>query len=173
MSESQECLAPKSSTGQRRFNNPMWVLNVDSLILGKLVTSTSPTSLNAKTLLPVRSCWEAHQRMSSTKWKETFTTVWVFPKTSIVIQDWFQEVVLLRWRSQPELMKKVANIRVLNNFHSRQVYYFINSYSGLCFGNHSKNTCHKLRYGCRANHYWVESQTRWKRSFNIRYRWKR
>lgn len=61
------------------------------------------------------------------KWKEISTTVWVFLRTFTAIQDWFQEEEPLKWKSLQELMKKVAKLQVLNNFHSKQVFFLLNS----------------------------------------------
>lgn len=147
-SESQEFLALKSSTDLKKSNNLMLVLNADCSILEKLVMNISHTLLNVKIQLLAPSCWEVHQRMFWTKWKEISTTVWVFLRTFIVIQDWFQEEEPLKWKSLQELMKKVANTQVSNNFHSKQVFFYLN-FSRLRFGNYPKNFGNKLWYGCR------------------------
>lgn len=44
-----------------------------------------------------------------------------------MIQDWFQEEVQLKCKSQPESMKKEAKLQVLNNFPLKQVIFLFNA----------------------------------------------
>lgn len=53
--------------------------------------------------------------------------VWEFRRISTLILELFQVEVLLKWRSQPELMKKPANMKALNSFHLEQVISVFNS----------------------------------------------
>ena len=58
--------------------------------------------------------------MSSMKWKEISTIVWVFQKIFTAIQDLCQVEEPLKCRFQPESTKKEASIQALNNCHSKQ-----------------------------------------------------
>ncbi len=74
MLELQEYLELKSLTDQNKFNNLISELNVDFLILEKLVMSISLTLLNVKLQQLAPLSWEEPQRMFWTKWKEIFMT---------------------------------------------------------------------------------------------------
>lgn len=123
--ELPESQAPKSSTDQNKFKNPMSEPNVDYSISERSVMTTFHISLNARTQLPALSFWEEPQRMFLTKCKEIFTIVWVFLRISIVSQDSFLEEVQLKCKSVQESMRKEVNIQASNNCHSKQVILFI------------------------------------------------
>ena len=121
MSELPESLELRLLIDLKKSRNQMSEPNVDCSISEKLVMNTFHTLLNAKHQPLALLSSEELPRMFLMRWRETSTIVWVSQRTSTLIQDFYLVEELSRWKFPQESMKKPANMKESNSFHSEQV----------------------------------------------------